>query len=163
MKRSKCTEEQIVYAIRQAEAGTAVGDLCRQLGVSDATFYAWRKKYAHLGGTHGPRSITVDHGTEFQSRALEDWAYRRAVQLDFIRPGKPVENAFIESFNGRLRDECLNVHQFASLAEAQLIIEMWRVDYNQRRPHSSLGHLTPEEFAQQRQVIMRAEAVACSR
>jgi putative transposase len=116
-----------------------------------------------LNGTHGPRSITVDHGTEFQSRALEDWASRRAVLLDFIRPGKPVENAFIESFNGRLRDECLNVHQFASLAEAQRIIEMWRVDYNQRRPHSSLGHLTPEEFAQQRQVIMRAEAVACSR
>lgn len=70
-----------------------------------------------------PRSITVDHGTEFQSRALEDWAYRRGVQLDFIRPGKPVENAFIESFNGRLRDECLNVHQFASLAEAQALIE----------------------------------------
>jgi putative transposase len=63
-----------------------------------------------------PRSITVDHGTEFQSRALEDWAYRRGVQLDFIRPGKPIENAFIESFNGRLRDECLNVHQFASIA-----------------------------------------------
>lgn len=58
-----------------------------------------------------PRSITVDHGTEFMSRALEDWAYRRGVQLDFIRPGKPVENAFIESFNGRLRDECLNVHR----------------------------------------------------
>ncbi len=98
-----------------------------------------------------PRSITVDHGTEFQSRALEDWAYRRGVQLDFIRPGKPVENAFIESFNGRLRDECLNVHQFASLAEAQAIIEAWRVDYNQQRPHSSLGHLTPSEFVAQRQ------------
>lgn len=69
------------------------------------------------------RSITIDHGTEFQSRALEDWAYWRGVQLDFIRPGKPVENAFIESFNGRLRDECLNVHQFTSLADAQLIIE----------------------------------------
>ena len=63
----------------------------------------------------------VDHGTEFQSLALEDWAYRRGVQLDFIRPGKPVENAFIESFNGRLRDECLNVHQFTSPAEAQHI------------------------------------------
>ena len=98
-----------------------------------------------------PRSITVDHGTEFQSRALEDWAYRRGVQLDFIRPGKPVENALIESFNGRLRDECLNVHQFASLAEAQAIIEAWRVDYNQQRPHSSLGHLTPSEFVAQRQ------------
>jgi len=92
-----------------------------------------------LNGMQGPRSITVDHGTEFQSRALEDWAYRRGVQLDFIRPGKPVENAFVESFNGRLRDECLNVHQFLSLADAQAIIEAWRVDYNQRRPHSSLG------------------------
>lgn len=64
-----------------------------------------------LNGTRGPRSITVDQGTEFQSRALEDWVYRCGVQLDFIRPGKPVENAFIESFNGRLRDGCLNVHQ----------------------------------------------------
>ncbi|MBA2486680.1 MAG: IS3 family transposase [Nitrospira sp.] len=99
----------------------------------------------------GPRSITVDHGTEFQSRALEDWAYRRGVQLDFIRPGKPVENAFIESFNGRLRDECLNVHQFASLGEARAIIEAWRMDYNHRRPHGSLGHLTPDEFVAQRQ------------
>lgn len=98
-----------------------------------------------------PRSITVDHGTEFQSRALEDWAYQQGVQLDFIRPGKPVENAFIESFNGRLRDECLNVHQFRSLNEARTIIEAWRLDYNQHRPHSSLGHLTPNEFLKQRQ------------
>ena len=109
-----------------------------------------------------PRSITVDHGTEFQSRALEDWAYRRGVQLDFIRPGKPVENAFIEAFNGRLRDECLNVHQFASLAEAQAIIEAWRIDYNHRRPHSSLGHLTPDEFVAQRQALRTIEEVACS-
>jgi putative transposase len=105
-----------------------------------------------------PRSITVDHGTEFQSRALEDWAYRRGVQLDFIRPGKPIENAFIESFNGRLRDECLNVHQFASIADAQTKIEAWRLDYNQRRPHGSLGHLTPTEFVAQRQVMATAEA-----
>ena len=115
-----------------------------------------------LYGTPGHRSITVDHGTEFQSRALEDWAYRRSVQLDFIRPGKPVENACIESFNGRLRDECLNVHQFASLAEVQAIIEAWRLDYNARRPHSSLGHLTPNEFAEQRQVIRAAEETVCS-
>jgi putative transposase len=105
-----------------------------------------------------PRSITVDHGTEFMSRALEDWAYRRGVQLDFIRPGKPVENAFIESFNGRLRDECLNVHQFTSIDDAKTKIEAWRVDYNQRRPHSSLGHLTPNEYAQQRQKSPTAEA-----
>lgn len=115
-----------------------------------------------LNGIAGPRSITVDHGTEFQSRALEDWAYRRSVQLDFIRPGKPVENAFIESFNGRLRDECLNVHQFTSLAEAQAIIEAWRMDYNHRRPHSSLGHLTPNEFLKQRQGQQIAEETVCS-
>ncbi|MGH8550991.1 MAG: integrase core domain-containing protein [Methylococcales bacterium] len=84
------------------------------------------------------------------------------MQLDFIRPGKPVENAFIESFNGRLRDECLNVHQFASLAEAETIIEAWRLDYNQRRPHSSLGHRTPNEFVAQRQVIRAVEEVVCS-
>ena len=116
-----------------------------------------------LGDTRGPHSITVDHGTEFQSRALEDWAYRRGVQLDFIRPGKPVDNAFIESFNGRLRDECVNVHQFASLAEAQAIIEAWRVDYNTRRPHSSLGHLTPSEFVRQRQDEQDAEEAVYSR
>ena len=115
-----------------------------------------------LGDTLGPHSITVDHGTEFQSRALEDWAYRRGVQLDFIRSGKPVENAFIESFNGRLRDECLNVHQFASLAEARAIIEAWRVDDNTRRPHSSLGHLTPSEFVRQRQEEQDTEKVVCS-
>jgi len=116
-----------------------------------------------LSQGRSPRSITVDHGTEFQSRALEDWAYRRRVQLDFIRPGKPVENAFIESFNGRLRDECLNLHQFTSLAEAHAIIEAWRLDYNQRRPHSSLGHLTPNEFVAQRQVEQTAEEAVCSR
>jgi putative transposase len=100
----------------------------------------------------------VPHRIAFGTR-WQLWLEQSNVQLDFIRPGKPVENAFIESFNGRLRDECLNVHQFASLAEAQLIIELWRVDYNQRRAHSSLGHLTPEEFVQQRQGSMRAEDV----
>jgi putative transposase len=110
-----------------------------------------------------PRSITVDHGTEFMSRALEDWAYQRGVQLDFIRPGKPVKNAFIESFNGRLRDECLNVHQFTSIEDAKAKIEAWRVDYNQRRPHSSLGHLTPNEFVAQRQAVRTVEAVTFSR
>lgn len=115
-----------------------------------------------LTGGAVPRSITVDHGTEFQSRALEDWAYRRGVQLDFIRPGKPVENAFIESFNGRLRDECLNVHQFTSLDDARSKIEAWRLDYNQRRPHGSLGHLTPNEFVRQRQEAWAIENAALS-
>ena len=98
-----------------------------------------------------PKAITVDHGTEFTSKALDEWAYRRGVQLDFIRPGKPVENAFIESFNGRLRDECLNVYTFESIAHAKDMIEAWRRDYNDRRPHGALGHLTPSEYAEQGQ------------
>jgi putative transposase len=93
-----------------------------------------------------PVSITVDHGSEFTSKALEDWAWRRGVKLDFSRPGKPMENGHIESFNGRLRDECLNVMQFMSLDDARAKIESWRVDYNHQRPHSSLGNLTPSEY-----------------
>ena len=98
-----------------------------------------------------PHSITVDHGTEFTSRALDEWAYRRGVLLDFIRPGKPTENGFIESFNGKLRDECLNEYVFSSLGEARTIVEAWRHDYNHLRPHSSLGYLAPEEFAARNQ------------
>jgi putative transposase len=96
---------------------------------------------------HGkPRTITVDNGTEFTSRALDEWAYRRGVTLDFIRPGKPTENGFIEAFNGKLRDECLNANQFLSIDDARSKIEAWRVDYNVHRPHSSLGQLTPREY-----------------
>jgi putative transposase len=98
-----------------------------------------------------PLSITVDHGTEFTSKALEEWAWRRGIKLDFIRPGKPSENGHIESFNGRLRDECLNVNQFTSLEDARRKIEAWRQDYNYLRPHSSLRNLTPHEFALQGQ------------
>lgn len=96
---------------------------------------------------HGkPRSITVDHGTEFTSRALDEWAYRNGIALDFIRPGKPVENGFIESFNGKLRDECLNANEFLSIEDARCKIEAWRIDYNLHRPHTSLGQLSPAEF-----------------
>lgn len=110
-----------------------------------------------LGSGPAPRSITVDHGTEFLSRALDDWAYQRGVALDFTRPGKPTDNGHIESFNGKLRDECLNVHQFTDLADAQARIEAWRIDYNEARPHGALGHLTPREYAQQRQATMNRE------
>jgi len=110
-----------------------------------------------IGTGTPPRSITVDHGTEFMSRALEDWAYRRGVQLDFTRPGKPTDTGHIESFNGRLRDEYLNVQQFHSLADARQKIETWRSDYNQVRPHSALGHLTPSDFVIHRQGQRAAE------
>ena len=93
-----------------------------------------------------PYAITVDHGTEFTSKALDEWCYQRGVKPDFIRPGKPTENAFIESFNGRLRDECLNVNEFATLAEAKTVLQTWRDDYKRRRPHGTLGNLTPCEF-----------------
>ncbi len=93
-----------------------------------------------------PESITIDNGPEFIGKALDAWAYQRGVKLNFIRPGKPVENAYIESFNGKLRDECLNEHWFTSLDHARKAIEDWRIDYNRERPHSSLGNLSPEEF-----------------
>jgi len=94
-----------------------------------------------------PRSITLDNGSEFAGRVLEAWAIEHGVQLCFIRPGRPVENGFIESFNGRLRDECLNVEWFASLSEARRILARWRTHYNQQRPHSALLDQTPESFA----------------
>ncbi len=123
-------------------------------------------------GVRGHRSRTIDSGREghaasratspraqpscrpghgqrpgLTSRALDQWAYERGVELHFIQPGKPTQNAFVESFNGKFRDECLNANWFRSLANAMERIEIWRRDYNSHRPHSSLGNLTPEEFA----------------
>jgi len=103
-----------------------------------------------------PEVITVDNGPEFQSRALDQWAYDHGVRLQFIRPGKPVENAYIESFNGRFREECLNEMVFMNLADARNKIERWRQDYNTRRPHSSLDGMTPAEFAQHHLVMQNS-------
>ena len=94
-----------------------------------------------------PVAIQVDNGTEFTSRAIDQWAYQRGVRLHFIEPGKPTQNALIESFNGKFRDECLNQNWFVDLREAREVIEAWRVDYNTVRPHSALDYQTPEEFA----------------
>ena len=110
MERSKLTEEQVAYALRQAESGTLVADVCRQLGVSEATFYIWKKKYVHLGVSE------------------------------------------------LLRDECLNVQQFSAMADAKAKIEAWQIHYNQHRPHGSFGHLTPMEYASQRQDERTVEA-----
>jgi putative transposase len=94
-----------------------------------------------------PKTIVVDNGPEFAGRTLDAWAYARGVTLRFIRPGKPIENAYVESFNGKFRDECLNEHWFVSLADAKAVIEAWRIDYNHVRPHSSLAGRTPDHFA----------------
>lgn len=94
-----------------------------------------------------PQRIAIDNGPEFISKALDAWAYRNGVRLEFSCPGKPTDNAFAESFNGRFRDECLNQHWFASLEEARQVIEAWRVEYNTERPHRSLRQQTPAAAA----------------
>lgn len=93
-----------------------------------------------------PKAIKVDNGSEFISKAVDEWAYKNNVKLDFSRPGRPIDNAFIESFNGRVRQECLNQHWFESIEEAKSVMEKWRIDYNNERPHSSLGFQTPSEY-----------------
>ena len=93
-----------------------------------------------------PQILVMDNGPEFAGQALDVWAYEQGVKLRFVEPGKPVQNAFIESFNGKMRDECLNEHWFISLREARETIEAWRRDYNEVRPHTSLGNRTPQEF-----------------
>ena len=88
----------------------------------------------------------IYYGPEFAGTALDAWAAQHGVSLRFIQPGKPVQNAFIESFNGKFRDECLNEHWFVTLQEAQLVIEAWRREYNEERTHSAIGDVTPQEF-----------------
>jgi len=99
------------------------------------------------GGRDLPAHLVCDHGSEFASRTFLSWAREQQITLDFIRPGKPVDNAYVESFNGKLRDECLNEQYFLDLTDARVHIERWRREYNRARPHSALGRLTPAEYA----------------
>ena len=168
MKRKRFSEERIIGILKENGAGAKVDDLCRRHGISTTTFYAWRARSTrpYLGsGWSGswigwstlrgkPSSIVLDNGPEFVGGARDRWAYRHGVRLSFIPPGRPLKNAFVESFNGRLRDpklqrsrtcrlvECLNLHWFMSLAEARRVIEEWRLDYNQqiRRIPSLAAH-----------------------
>lgn len=108
-----------------------------------------------------PTVIQADNGPELRGRVLDQWAYDHGVRLQFIEPGKPNQNAHIESFNARLREECLNEHVFISLDDARRKIEEWRIEYNRERPHSSLGYLTPEAFAARAENLGSA-ALACT-
>jgi putative transposase len=94
-----------------------------------------------------PKYLFADIGAEFTGHLVDLWAYHQGTRIDFSRPGKPTDNAFIETFNGSLRDECLNVHWFETLAEARRLIEAWRVEYNESRPHMALGNIPPSEYA----------------
>ena len=96
-----------------------------------------------------PRVIRTDNGKEFCGKAMVEWAHGRGVDLRLIEPGKPNQNAYVESFNGRLRDECLNEHWFTSLLQARTVIETWRREYNEERPKKALGGLTPAAYAKQ--------------
>lgn len=109
-----------------------------------------------------PKRIITDNGPEFTSKILDRWAYEHCVELQFIEPGKPVQNAFVESFNGTMRNECLNEHWFLGLEDAQVLIEAWRIDYNTQRPHSSLGGKPPGEFAVAAQTPLRPRRSAAS-
>lgn len=101
-----------------------------------------------------PSAIICDNGSEYVSKVMDQWAYRNRVELKFIQPGKPTQNGFIESFNGRFRHECLNQHWFESLDQAREIIEAWRIEYNTDRPNKALGRKTPEEFAKEQRLLL---------
>jgi putative transposase len=127
-----CTRECLAIEVDTSITGTRVKHVMNRLAESRGL----------------PQSITVDNGPEFQGQVLDAWAYQAGVNLSFIRPGKPNENAYIESFNGKFRDECLNEHWFITMAQARRVIELWRIEYNTERPHSSIGNITPEEYAE---------------
>lgn len=124
-----CTRESLAIEVDTGLSGERVARVLERVA-------------AHRGL---PEELVLDNGPELTGRALDEWADRRGVRLRFIDPGKPVQNAFMESFNGRFRDGCLNEHWFLSLADARRIVEAWRADYNHARPHSALGYQTPEE------------------
>ena len=126
---------------------TIVDDYTRECPVIAVDFglsgAAVARVLERLAGTKGlPNAIVVDNGPEFAGRTLDLWAHQRGLQLDFITPGKPVQNAFVESFNGKFQDECLSEHWFLTLEDGRQAMDMWRRE-NQERPHSSLGHRTP--------------------
>lgn len=130
-----CTREALLMEVDTSISGQCVARLLD--GVAKA-----RGAY--------PRCMVCDNGPEFISHALDEWADRNKVKLEFIQPGKPVQNCFVESFNGRFRDECLNENWFLSLNDARRIISKWKEHYNEVREHGSLGGLTPSEFARKR-------------
>lgn len=150
---------------RKIRALTMVEDFTRESPAIEVDFSLGGERVVRvleeLRVTRGlPRSIVLDNGPEFSGLALDQWAHLRGVVLDFITPGRPVENAYIESFNGRFRDECLNESWFVSLADARATIEAWRIDYNEARPHSSLAGRTPAEFA--KELLMAESSTCCS-
>ena len=149
MKRSRFSEEQIIAILKAHQAGMSTRELCRKHGISDATCYNWRSKYGGLEVSEAKRLKSLEAENQKLKKLLAEQMLDVAtlVEWHYIAPGKPMQNGFVESFNGRLRDECLNKHRFSSYHHARELIEMWRRDYNTQRPHTSLKGLTPNEYA----------------
>jgi putative transposase len=164
MSKSRHTEAQMISALKQVEAGRTVEDVAREQGVSKHTIYAWKAKYGtrvleRAIAAHGkPQSIRSDNGPELTSRHYLAWAIEWKIDLLHIQPGKPTQNGGMESFNGKLRDECLNTSWFWNLFDARRKISAWKTEYNSRRPHSSLAYRTPDESARQWQTASLSEA-----
>jgi len=137
-----CTRECVALEVATTFRGNDVAQLLTRVGIERGL----------------PTVITVDNGTEFTSRALDQWAYRNRLRLDYTRPGKPTDNNFIESFNAAVRRECLSQHYFSSVDEARRVLAAWRDEYNDQRPHGSLGQRTPTEVAAQARAGMTPES-----
>jgi putative transposase len=137
-----CTRECVALEVETNFGGQRVADVLTRVGVQRGL----------------PATITVDNGTEFTSRALDHWAYRNQLKLDYTRPGKPTDNGFIESFNARVRSECLSQHYFSSVEDARLTLRAWRDEYNYQRPHSALGQRTPAEVGAEARRTMTQES-----
>lgn len=126
------TRESLAIEVGQALKGTDVVEVLNRLRFERSA----------------PKVLFCDNGSEFTSQIMDLWAYQNGVKIDFSRPGKPTDNAYVESFNGTFRAECLDTHWFATLAEAKERVEAWRGEYKESRPHRALGERTPDEFAQ---------------
>ncbi len=142
-RKSRFSESQIVRILKEAEAGRLVTDLCRENAISQTTFYKWKAKFGGL--EEMPAKLHMDNGPEMVFVALDDWVKRRGVELEFIQPGKPTQNSFIERFNRIYREEVLDFYIFSSLAEVREITQAWLRQYNEQRSHEALGNLAPSE------------------
>jgi transposase InsO family protein len=137
MKKSRFTKSQIVAILKQADAGILVKDICRQAGISIPTYYQWKSKYGGLEAS--------DLKPEFLDAAFVAWAKAHGMAIQYIQPGKPNQNAYIERFNRTFREEVLDQHLFARLQDVREAASWWQIEYNEERPHCSLGDLPPLE------------------
>ena len=147
MKGTPHSEEQIIAILKQGEAGLSTSDLCRQHNITEQTYYRWKAKYGGMDSSEAKKLKQLEDENRKLKHVVAELTLDNRALKDVVSKNKPVQNAYAESFNGRLRDECLNANWFTSLRDARRKIESWRQDYNQQRPHSSLNYLPPLEFA----------------